>query len=423
MSITEKLIKQFAKENVMYSGVDAGNKSTKVSVLDKEGDIKNFQFSTVIAHTNKEYDALAEQQSALDDPTERIHVKITSEALSKHPQIYYVGEYAKSKDNKDEPKADDASKANKPLYIVTTLTGLAFAAWMTGREGEVIAPFSGGLPINEIEDELATQYLNKFKGNHTVEALDGPYKGKKIVLNIQEGMINVEGVTSELGISYVIEKGEIKSLPIARKVANTFAVVDAGAGTLDIGLFDENGFNAGDSKAHIIGTNPYIDSLMDNIVRELFKEQYELSVGKGITTRPWKTREQFMKKVIFPGVQSMLDNQKDRKYQPTFQANWGTKKADSEQLTKMVLETMTTYANEVLEAVQVFELDTSVESFIFLGGGLLFGYYEFRNNTNNAYIYPDVLEKAASLTSNAYLIRSFGKRLKAEAKAAEIAQV
>lgn len=415
----KELMKDFISGDAMLTGVDSGNTSTKVSVLDREGNIKSYQFPTVIAPAPSELSELAEHQSNEMEGIQKLHVRITSDALPKKASCFYVGEYARDKKDKEEPSIDDSKKANKPLHIVTTLTALAVAAWETGRSGEVLTPFSGGLPINEISEGSGMKYLRDFIGKHKIEAIDGPYKGKEIVLNIENGIVNVEGVTSELGLRYDIENGEIKELPIGDRIGERFAVVDGGAGTLDIGLFDEDGFNASLSVDYKLGTNQFIDQLIEKVEKEIFKEYYEivqqlLDEDKDLNPadyKPYRTREAFMREVIFPGVAKMIENKHDKNYRPVFHAKWGTRKADPEKLTELVLETMEAYVSEVLKKFKRFELSTSVDSFIFVGGGLLFGYYSFRNLDSEHYIFPDDLNKAASLTSNAYLIRNYLEQL------------
>ncbi|WJV32251.1 hypothetical protein QTG56_23085 (plasmid) [Rossellomorea sp. AcN35-11] len=104
----------------------------------------------------------------------------------------------------------------------------------------------------------------------------------------------------------------------------------------------------------------------------------------------------------------MLDSN-DVNYQPTFSARWGKESAD---ITALVVQTMEDYAKEVMSEVELFELDAGeIQSFIFVGGGLLFGYTEFRKLDSQFYIFPDDKEKSAAITSNSYLMRNYLTRL------------
>ncbi|WJV32250.1 hypothetical protein QTG56_23080 (plasmid) [Rossellomorea sp. AcN35-11] len=119
MTAIDTLKKQFIKGDAILTGVDSGNTSTKVSVLNKKGDIETYQFPTVIAKAPMTVNEITRHQTNLNmEGIQRLHVKITSDSITGKEKAFYVGEYAKDKEDKEQPEADDTKKTNKQLHLL-----------------------------------------------------------------------------------------------------------------------------------------------------------------------------------------------------------------------------------------------------------------------------------------------------------------
>ncbi|WP_221568928.1 ParM/StbA family protein [Alkalihalobacillus sp. TS-13] len=394
------MLEALYKENVLVTGTDSGNTSNKVSFLNNKGDIESFTIPTIIAPapSSKVTDMSKMKQIAGEH---LLHVRIASKALpaNETTAYFYVGEYAKDKDGKVEPNAEAESKFNNKLHIVTTLTGLAIAAWRS-EKSDVDVPYSGGLPVEEYKNIGSEKVISQLKGVHVVEALDGAYEGKKVTISIHEGTVHVEGVTSSLALGFDIKNGQLEELPLGDEIGDDFALGDLGAGTLDLALHTELGFDKNKSTNKPIGTNKFIDGILDEIVQiEAFQEVHQMLEETGESSQPYRTREEFMRKVIIPGVMEMIDGKSPSKVK--FTASWlFVKNID---ITNVVTKWMKLYAADIKTELNKFWLSSNAEKFVLVGGGLLFGYVEFANLANR-FIFPEKIGDAAFFTSKAYLI-------------------
>ncbi|MBM7554521.1 ParM/StbA family protein [Thalassobacillus pellis] len=364
------MLEALYKGNVLITGTDSGNTSNKVSFLNQLGDIESFTIPTIIAPApSSKVTDMAKRKQAMTGE-QLLHVRVESQALpaNETTAYFYVGEYAKDKAGKIEPHADAEQKFNNKLHIVTTLTGLAVAAWRAGK-AEVQVPYSGGLPVEEYKNVGPEKVLAQLQGTHVIEALDGAYEGKRVTLTIREGTVHVEGVTSSLALGFTITRGELSELPLGEVIGDDFALGDLGAGTLDLALHTELGFDKNKSTNKRIGTNPYIDAILEEIAQmEAFQEVHRLLEETGEEGQPYRTREEFMRKVVIPGVMEMVAGTDPSDVR--FTASWlFVKEVD---VTPIVTKGIQAYAAEVTQALHTFWVTSHAEKFVLVGGGLLF---------------------------------------------------
>lgn len=402
------MVEEFYKKHMLLTGTDSGNTSNKISFLNEEGNVDSFVISTVIAPAPSSVVKMKGDSSKEKDiPVEnKLHVHINSSALpdSETKSYWYVGEFAKDKENREEPKRDNEGKTeekfNNKIHIITTLTGLAVAA-IKANKREVKVDYSGGLPINEYKDH-GQKVLSNLLGEHVITFVDGPYEGETVQIKIEDGEVQIEGVTTSLALSYDIENGDIVETELGKVIGEEFTLGDLGAGTTDLAVFDENGINTNLSSNTNIGTNTYVDRIMQKILE--VKEFSSLRDRVGQEARPYRTREEFMKKVIEPAVFKMIDNSEDK---PKFKASWLMKK--DVDITDIVIEEMVNYANDQLPSLYNFWGKSNTEKFVLVGGGLLFGYIRFREEKD--FILPPKLVESQFMTSRSYLIANYLKQL------------
>lgn len=391
------------QNNIMLTGVDPGNTSTKVSFLNNQGAIESFSIPTVIAQTDQPTGDMKGVRG--DNNTQgirQLYIHLETNALDDKfkDRYWFVGQFAKNKQGIIQPEVDNngrsVDKFNSMVHIVTMLTGLAVAAVKSGKN-KVDVPLSTGLPIAEHKLRGGDRFLDNLKGTHTITFLEGEYQGQTVELSINDGEVHVEGVTSTLALEFTIENGEFAETSLANKLGDEFVINDLGAGTTDKALYTEDGLDSFISNSDSTGTNQYIDQMIKDIedldvVRKVIEEENSF---------PFKTREEFMDKVIIPEIMKVID---DKSYTPQFKFSWGwdIKGLD---VSKIVVDHMVAYANEVLSGIRKFTLDNDLSNVVIVGGGLLFGYLIFKDYNN--FIYPPDLKIAPQITSTSYLIANY----------------
>lgn len=396
------------KKDYLVAGVDCGNISNKITYIDQDGNIGALNIASIIGE-NAETTAedMPDESKDKSFPNDMIlHLHIKSKALPKNrTNAYYtVGEYAQiatnDKDNLRETSSDARDKLGNEIHVVTTLAGLALAAWKSDKGDKVDVPLSFGLPIEEAK-QASSEKINIYKGEHEITAVNGPYKGKTITINVTDVQLNVEGVTSYLALVFDLVDGAVVETEFSSQIHDEFAVADLGAGTLDLALYDENGLNSTKSTNYSLGTNKYIDSIMQEAVElkdfASVRSRFE-RVNK--TPKISFTREEFMRKFIKPEIEKMIKNPK---YTPVFKATWQSKTGD---ITKIVEKHINQYAEEVKDKIIRYFVDTNVGQMIIVGGGLLFAYQYLVELKEEDCLFPPNIEEASFFTSKAYLLKN-----------------
>ncbi|CCC86268.1 hypothetical protein PPM_p0118 (plasmid) [Paenibacillus polymyxa M1] len=383
----------------LFGGSDAGNTTIKISFVNKEGNIESFPIATLVAPADEKGDPLKNNSKV--SMTDRLHVYIQSKAIK--GTYYYVGNFAR--DKKDVEQPDGGPKFSSELHFVTELTGLAIAA-ASLEEYYVTHNYAGGLPIEEFKVR-GGEFLEKIKGEHKIEFLDGLFLGKTVTINITGGEVNIEGATTSLALTNDIVNNKIIELPTAKDFdENDYVIGDLGAGTTDVALFQEDGLNGINSTNFTFGTNKFIDDIIKEISEiQEFKDTHAFLKENNIEIEsPFSNREQFINQVVKPQVKQMIQ---DKKYEPKFKISWG--RVVDIDVTQTVLKYMEDYSKEVDKNFNLFSYTkaANVRNFYLVGGGVLFGYYYFRNL--KFYKLPDikVIEEAQYFTSRAYLINSY----------------
>ncbi|USK62317.1 ParM/StbA family protein [Peribacillus asahii] len=399
----------------LIASSDSGNISNKITYINKDGNIDSINIPSIIgidAETTPSNLGEDASKNASFAEEMKLHVNIKSNALPKNRTnaFYTVGEYAQitTEENLEETSVDAKDKLGNEIHVVTTLTGLALAAWKTNKADEIQVPLSIGLPIEEAK-KTTDEKLQVYIGKHIVTAIDGPYKGQTITIEITDVQVNVEGVTSYLGLAYDLVNGEFKDTEFGSKIGAEFAIADLGAGTFDIGLYDEAGLNPHKSTNYPIGTNLYIERIMNDIVQmPAFERRVARAKRAGIEPKITFTREEFMRKFIKPVIARVIE---EPKYTPVYNVTWGPQTEDA---TEIVVKHMKDYADEIISKVDLFMAKTNVPQMVLVGGGLLFGYAFLKELQEEDCVFPPNLQEASYFTSKSFLLRSIIELAKQE---------
>lgn len=411
--------------NMLLGGFDTGNIKAKISFLNEKGNIESFSVPTVIAEAppakidlksapSKKNDYVNEK----DEDIELLHVRIISNSLDgdARSRAWYVGAYAKDQEDRQEPTVDEMGKTedkfsqkNKKLHLIPLFTSMAVAAARIGKE-EVSVPFSGGMPIEDYKLRGEEQILEMLYGEHTVEFLDGTYEGKKIKITINDGTMNVEGVSSVLALLFDIVNGEIVEVEgMDAEIGESYAINDLGAGTSDNAFFEDGELNKKLSTNTDLGTNKYIDEILKNIKERFMENEILKSFMTDEIESPFKTREDFIQRLVMPEVEKMIE---DDTYKPTFSVKWGPVK---ENVTDIVMDGMLKYAEDQKASLMKFWFKTNADKNIVVGGGVLFGYAGLRDlKEQDGFILPKNIQESAYFTSRSYLIANLLEQLNKE---------
>ncbi|GAB6485391.1 MULTISPECIES: ParM/StbA family protein [Bacillus cereus group] len=419
------MVEQMLSNNMLLGGFDTGNIKAKISFLNEKGNIESFSVPTVIAEAppakidlksapSKKNDYINEK----DEDIELLHVRIISNSLDgdARSRAWYVGAYAKDQEDRQEPTVDEMGKTedkfsqkNKKLHLIPLFTSMAVAAARIGKE-EVSVPFSGGMPIEDYKLRGEEQILEMLYGEHTVEFLDGTYEGKKIKITINDGTMNVEGVSSVLALLFDIVNGEIVEVEgMDAEIGESYAINDLGAGTSDNAFFEDGELNKKLSTNTDLGTNKYIDEILKNIKERFMENEILKSFMTDEIESPFKTREDFIQRLVMPEVEKMIE---DDTYKPTFSVKWGPVK---ENVTDIVMDGMLKYAEDQKASLMKFWFKTNADKNIVVGGGVLFGYAGLRDlKEQDGFILPKNIQESAYFTSRSYLIANLLEQLNKE---------
>lgn len=387
--------------NMIISGFDCGNSKQKVSYLDRESKIHNLEIPTVIAEAPASKIELKSKRELNQSDTGLLHVRIKSDALDSgdRNKCWYVGSYARTLKNRQEPQiingeSEDKFNGSNTIQLVPLLTAMAVIA-AKNDDTEVTIPFAGGIPIEEYKRKGEKPILDMLLGKHYIEFIDGVYEGKNIEVYINEGEILVEGITSILAIEFDIHNGQLIKTPI--ELGNDFAVADLGAGTTDFAVFKDGALNKTLSTNTKTGTNTYIDGIIQNISNHSAFENLETE-----DIKIFKSRDDFNKMFIQEAEKII----QDETYKPMFNISWGPIR--NVDITQEILKGVEEYYNRQKQDIIRLWMETNVDKIVLVGGGLLFAYNYFKND-KDIFTYPKNLKDAPYLTSMSYLIANYSK--------------
>lgn len=383
----------------LITGCDGGNTKTKLSYLNDAGEAVDLLIPTVVADAPSSSIQMKGAPSSKMSPTQALHVEIKSEALPQDATrgFFYVGEYAYARDGMKQPKGEE--KHDSSLHLIVTLVSLAVAAAELERD-EVRVHYAGGLPIDEFKKQ-GQNLLKQLKGEHIITFIDGKHSGRTVSIDIYDGMILTEGVSSLMGLMFSIEKGDIVETELERQLSSSQAhiVADLGAETLDLAYYNNGSLDKHTSRSIDLGTNKYIDSLIHKVSTMPDFDPIRRDGDARIT----HAREDFVNRFIIPSMDQILRKGKN----PHFSANWAyVKNVD---ITDIVLETMQSYSKDVRDALLDYwgNHAMSAEEIHLVGGGALFGYKYLSEMEGFNFLPQRLLNESPFVTARSYLINNF----------------
>lgn len=423
------------EKTMLFTGIDPGNITTKISFLNNSGNPESFNIPTVISDApatavnyNSEFD---KSNSKLVE--DYIHIRVQSDALGKDQsnKTFYVGEIAKNSSEKEQPKMlengnseDKFTDSNSKVFILPVLAGMAIAAIKNGQRN-VIAPLSTGMPSKSyLKHEQSLK--QRFIGKHIITFIDGPYVNQEVQIDIlpNQAQIHAESVTTAIALKYDVKDFHIVETQLKETLNDkTYAIADLGAGTSDYAVFNVDGLDkvmtrifaeGNSSKLSRVATNGYIDRIIDAVYNDAsFASQRAIIEQIGDESRKpseLTSREIFMKKIIKPVVDNVLALQKqDPNVQIEdvlkFQFTWTS--AKNIDITDHVTNEMKAYAEEQLLNVELAWISANTDYILVVGGGLLFGYFGGLDKLKEkGVLIPNLLD-SQYFNSKAYLIINY----------------
>ncbi|UOE78390.1 ParM/StbA family protein [Parageobacillus thermoglucosidasius] len=414
------MVTKLYAEDILITGIDAGNTSLKISFLDETGNIKDFAIPTVIAPAPNTAIEMKDHKAFDIDPEELLHVRVKTEALDGEEKdaAWYVGLYAQNKKGVRQPKVNDGkaeqkfSDSNKAIFVIPTLASIAVAAIKADKK-KVKVPLSIGETVESYK-KRKDKLMDLFFGKHEVVFLDGPFKGQEVEIEITDVEIEVESVTTSLAIEFTIKNGECVETEIGKKIGQNYALADLGAGTTDVAVFTEKGVEKSKTHGTNIGTNAYIDQIIREIAeKEEFKAVRQQLLKNGRSEEeavPFLSREKFVNEIIKPEIEKVLDKP-EQSYKPTYRVSWGwVKNVD---VTDIVEKYLKKYAEDQKNSLLLTYAELDVNNFLLVGGGVLFGYeHGLKELAGEQYgmIFPS-LKESQFFTSRSFLIANYLRQL------------
>lgn len=385
----------------LITGCDGGNTKTKLSYLNETKEVIDLLIPTVVAPAPSSSLQMSGAPIGKMNATQSLHIEIESLALPQNASrsFYYVGESAYTRKDMRQPKGE--TKHDSSLHLIVTLTSLAIAAAEVDQL-DVRVHYAGGLPIDEFKEQ-GQNLLKQLRGHHKITFVDGKHSGKSVNIDIYDGMILTEGVSSLMGLMYSVEKGEIVDTALGTPImeSDAYVVADLGAETLDLAYYQGGVLDKHTSQSLELGTNSYIDHMIQR-VSEL--PEFDMA-RKSEESRIALAREDFVNRFIIPTMDSIFDPKKD----PSFKASWAMVR--NVDITDIVLETMNQYAHDVTNALVDYWAASALqaESIYLVGGGALFGYQYLSDADGFVFLPTEQLSDSAFVTARSYLINNFLK--------------
>jgi plasmid segregation protein ParM len=380
----------------LLAGIDSGSSDVKTSYLTKDGNVEDFSIPSCIAIVKGGPSHLSSgRKDKSIDPTEHIHIHLTSPALSDKEGYFLVGTEAKKDPNPIETD-QNTPKYQSMVNIITLLVSEALAALQNDMENEVYIRPSIGLPVNDIKSKHDVQYLIRIKGQHTIKFLDGVYAGKTITIihEIDESNpalhVHAESTRCTLGLGAVVTNFELEESDMSHMFDESVIISDFGGKTVDIAVIEEDGLNDRFTQTFVdtpdayfeklnvdpsllrkkVGANPYIDQVIDDVngfITRTVKEAGE-EVFEGETF--FRNRNELIEKILKPYTKALFDGVQN----PTMTYNYFGQPID---VTEVVLPTIESYG-EIIYFTNVVARNIARSSEarynVLTGGGVLLGF-------------------------------------------------
>lgn len=243
------------------AGLDVGNDSVKVMV---EGAAEPAIIPNVIVPG---YERIVLQEE--DSPLKALDVVVSSPALERNNQRYFVGLLATENEDNFELEETD-NKALSDQSLVVALTALAIAGVMGGSYGgvptvtgvgEVEYVIGTGLPVR-----LFPRYHRRFEerlvGEHEVTFLTTPgLRDRKVRVTVRRAVVSIEGAAAILNLA-TYDNLQVKDEEL---YYGTIGVCEIGALTTDLPVVKRMSVDNQFSHGEQVGMASYLDSIIRDV--------------------------------------------------------------------------------------------------------------------------------------------------------------
>ncbi|HDX9577644.1 TPA: ParM/StbA family protein [Bacillus pseudomycoides] len=226
---------------ILKAGADAGNSGLKLMVL---GQDPLFIPTIYSHHIGETTGILSDEDVDVTESENHIDVTINSSALKTNGLRYIIGQKVIDENIKGIEMEKKSDKSKDDLVALVTLAGLAVSAIKKQPNKNIINvkyDLSVALPVSTITPKTATQYAERYMGNHMV-IFHHP-SGREVSVNIQVEFCKClpEGAAGAWGIVYdekgktIKRKVEISEDKVVETdfVDKTLLSFDIGAGTTE----------------------------------------------------------------------------------------------------------------------------------------------------------------------------------------------
>lgn len=243
------------------AGLDVGNDSVKVVV---DGAAEPILVPNVVVPG---YERMVLQEE--DSPLKALDVVVSSPALMKNNQRYFVGLLAVENEDNIELEETD-NKALSDQSLVVAVTALAVAGVMGGSYGG-IQSITG---VNEVEYVVGTglpvrlfpRFHRKFEerlvGEHEVTFLTTPgLRDRKVRVIVRRAVVSIEGAAAILNLA-THDNLQVKDEEL---YYGTIGVCEVGALTTDLPVVKRMAVDNQFSHGEQVGMASYLDSIIRDV--------------------------------------------------------------------------------------------------------------------------------------------------------------
>lgn len=243
------------------AGLDVGKDSVKVMV---DGAAEPVIIPNVIVPG---YERIVLQEE--DSPLKALDVVVSSPALAKNNQRYFVGLLATENEDNFELEETD-NKALSDQSLVVAITALAVAGIMGGSYGGV--PTITG--VNEVEYLIGTglpvrlfprfhrRFEERLVGEHEVTFLTTPgLRDRKVRVIIRRAVVSIEGAAAILNLA-TYDNLQVKDEEL---YYGTIGVCEIGALTTDLPVVKRMTIDNHFSHGEQVGMAGYLDSIIRDV--------------------------------------------------------------------------------------------------------------------------------------------------------------
>lgn len=243
------------------AGLDVGNDSVKVVV---DGATEPVIIPNVVVPG---YERMVLQEE--DSPLKALDVVVTSNALQKNNQRYFVGLLAVENEDNIELEETD-NKALSDQSLVVAITALAISGVMGGSYGgvqsitginEVEYVIGTGLPVR-LYPRFHRQFEERLVGEHEVTFLTTPgLRDRKVRVIVRRAVVSIEGAAAILNLA-THDNLQVKDEEL---YYGTIGVCEIGALTTDLPVVKRMAIDNQFSHGEQVGMAGYLDSIIRDV--------------------------------------------------------------------------------------------------------------------------------------------------------------